>query len=76
MLRWLLSRVPPLAPAAAAGGGRCGCCAGILLWSIACIEEGRDVLAAALFALLLNMKHLFACLGPLYFVYLLRHYCR
>lgn len=49
---------------------------GILLWSIVCIEEGLDVLAAALFALLLNMKHLLACLTPLYLVYLLRHYCR
>lgn len=51
-------------------------CAGILLWSIALIQEGRDVAAAFLFALLLNMKHLFAALAPLYLVYLLRHYCR
>ena len=50
--------------------------AGILLWSIALIQEGRDVAAAFLFALLLNMKHLFAALAPLYFVYLLRHHCR
>lgn len=50
--------------------------AGILLWSIALIQEGRDVAAAFLFALLLNMKHLFAALAPLYSVYLLRHYCR
>ncbi|CAL5226071.1 g8885 [Coccomyxa viridis] len=49
---------------------------GILLWSIALIQEGRDVAAAFLFALLLNMKHLFAALAPLYSVYLLRHYCR
>ncbi|BDA51372.1 probable dolichyl pyrophosphate Glc1Man9GlcNAc2 alpha-1,3- [Coccomyxa sp. Obi] len=49
---------------------------GILLWSIALIREGHDLLGGLLFALLLNMKHLFACLGPLYFVYLLRHYCR
>jgi hypothetical protein len=34
------------------------------------------VAAAALFTLLVNMKHLFACLGPLYLVYLLRHHCR
>ena len=33
-------------------------------------------MGAALFALLLNMKHLVACLAPLYFVYLLRSYCR
>ena len=52
------------------------CSAGILLWSIALIQEGRDVAAALCFAVLLNMKHLFAALAPLYFVYLLRHYCR
>ncbi|CAK0784063.1 hypothetical protein CVIRNUC_007266 [Coccomyxa viridis] len=49
---------------------------GILLWSIALIQEGQDVAAALCFAVLLNMKHLFAALAPLYFVYLLRHYCR
>ncbi len=46
------------------------------MWSIALIREGHDLLGGLLFAVLLNMKHLFACLGPLYFVYLLRHYCR
>ena len=50
--------------------------AGILLWSIAFIQEGRDVAAAFCFAVLLNMKHLFAALAPLYIVYLFRHYCR
>lgn len=34
------------------------------------------MLGGLVFAVLLNMKHLFACLSPLYFVYLLRHYCR
>ena len=50
--------------------------AGILMWSIVFIREGHDLLGGFLFAVLLNMKHLFACLGPLYFVYLLRHHCR
>ena len=50
--------------------------AGILLWSIALIQEGRDLAAAFCFAVLLNMKHLFAALAPLYIVYLFRHYCR
>ena len=52
------------------------CSAGILLWSIALIQEGRDLAAALCFAVLLNMKHLFAALAPLYTVYLLRHSCR
>jgi alpha-1,3-glucosyltransferase len=38
------------------------------------LEEQRYILAGVLFALLLNMKHLFAYLGPAYFVFLLRHY--
>ena len=39
------------------------------------IIEGRDLMAGILFAALVNMKHLFASLGPVYFVYLLRRYC-
>ncbi len=54
----------------------CWCCVGILLWSIGLIKEGHDLLGGLVFAVLLNMKHLFACLAPLYFVYLFRHYCR
>ena len=50
--------------------------AGILVWSMALICEGHNLSGAALFAVLVNMKHLFACLGPLYTVYLLRAYCR
>ena len=50
-------------------------CAGILLYSILLIEQQQDLAAGALFALLLNLKHLFAYLAPIYFVYLLRHYC-
>ena len=51
-------------------------CAGMLIWSMGFIIEGRDLTAGILFAALVNMKHLFASLGPIYFVYLLRHYCR
>lgn len=32
------------------------------------------MLGGVLFAVLLNMKHLFAYLGPVYFVFLLKHY--
>ena len=50
--------------------------AGLFLLSISAISEGRDMLGATLFAALLNFKHIFAYAAPLYFVYLLRHYCR
>jgi alpha-1,3-glucosyltransferase len=49
--------------------------AGVLLWSIIAIEQQQDLLGGALFAVLLNLKHLFAYVAPVYFVYLLRHYC-
>jgi hypothetical protein len=48
----------------------------VLVWSLALVREGRDLAGGVLFAVLLNMKHLFACLAPVYFVYLLRHHCR
>ena len=50
--------------------------AGLLVWSLALMAEGRDLAAAIVFTFLVTMKHLFACLGPLYAVHLLRHYCR
>lgn len=49
---------------------------GMLLLSLAALEEGKDVMGGFLFAVLLCFKHLFALAGPVYFVYLLRHYCR
>lgn len=50
--------------------------AGILLWSLGLAIEGKDLASGLLFAVLINMKHLFLVLGPVYFVYLLRHHCR
>jgi len=50
--------------------------AGLLVWAIALTEHQRDLAAAAVFAVLLNMKHLFAAAAPVFFVYLLRHGCR
>ncbi|XP_057757473.1 probable dolichyl pyrophosphate Glc1Man9GlcNAc2 alpha-1,3-glucosyltransferase [Arachis stenosperma] len=49
---------------------------GILLISLSYLEEGRDLLGGFFFAVLLCLKHLFAVAAPVYFVYLLRHYCR
>ena len=46
------------------------------MWSIALVERQRDVAAAAVFAALLNMKHLFAAAAPVFFVYLLSRSCR
>ncbi|KAG7358888.1 dolichyl-P-Glc:Man9GlcNAc2-PP-dolichyl glucosyltransferase [Nitzschia inconspicua] len=61
---------------------------GILLASMACLIMGNNVCntstwayniyhlaGAALFALLLNLKHLYLALAPLYFCYLLERYC-
>eukprot|EP01025_Chloroclados_australasicus_P013206 TRINITY_DN16266_c1_g1_i1.p1 TRINITY_DN16266_c1_g1~~TRINITY_DN16266_c1_g1_i1.p1 ORF type:complete len:436 (-),score=21.34 TRINITY_DN16266_c1_g1_i1:33-1256(-) len=47
---------------------------GILMWSILAMEEGNVLLSGFLFAVLINMKHLFVFAGPLYFVYILRTY--
>ncbi|XP_057424274.1 probable dolichyl pyrophosphate Glc1Man9GlcNAc2 alpha-1,3-glucosyltransferase isoform X2 [Lotus japonicus] len=49
---------------------------GILLISLSYLEEGGDLLGGFVFAVLLCFKHLFAVAAPVYFVYLLRHYCR
>ncbi|KAG6476542.1 hypothetical protein ZIOFF_065784 [Zingiber officinale] len=49
---------------------------GILLLSLSFLEEGRDLAAGIAFSVLICSKHLFLIAAPLYFVYLLRHYCR
>ncbi|KAG0587534.1 hypothetical protein KC19_2G171900 [Ceratodon purpureus] len=49
---------------------------GILLLSLAAIRDGNDLLGGIYFAILVCFKHLFAVAGPIYFVYILRHYCR
>ncbi|XP_021756442.1 probable dolichyl pyrophosphate Glc1Man9GlcNAc2 alpha-1,3-glucosyltransferase [Chenopodium quinoa] len=49
---------------------------GLLLVSISALMEGRDLMGGFFFAVLLCFKHLFAVAAPVYFVYLLRHYCR
>ncbi|KAG9134112.1 hypothetical protein Leryth_004799 [Lithospermum erythrorhizon] len=49
---------------------------GLLLVSLSGLEEGRDLFGGFVFAVLICFKHLFAVAAPVYFVYLLRHYCR
>lgn len=49
---------------------------GVLLVSVSALEEGKDLLGGFVFAVLLCFKHLFAVAAPVYFVYLLRHYCK
>ncbi|GAB2270836.1 hypothetical protein Dimus_005702 [Dionaea muscipula] len=49
---------------------------GMLLLSISMLKEGRDLMGGFVFAVLLCFKHIFAVAAPVYFVYLLRHYCR
>lgn len=49
---------------------------GILLISLGALQKGNDLMGGFVFAVLLCFKHLFAVAGPVYFVYLFRHYCR
>ncbi|KAK4054426.1 glycosyl transferase [Microbotryomycetes sp. JL201] len=48
---------------------------GILLWSLVAAQQGQLYLCAALFASLLNFKHIFVYLAPPFLVFLLRRYC-
>ncbi|PON99797.1 Glycosyl transferase, ALG6/ALG [Trema orientale] len=48
---------------------------GVLLISLSYLEEGNDLMGGFVFAVLLCFKHLFAVAAPVFFVYLLRHYC-
>lgn len=48
---------------------------GILLISTAEVLEGNFLLSAFWYTVLLNMKHIFLYVSPVYFVYFFRNYC-
>ncbi|GAA5925957.1 dolichyl-P-Glc:Glc1Man(9)GlcNAc(2)-PP-dolichol alpha-1,3-glucosyltransferase [Sporobolomyces koalae] len=48
---------------------------GILLWSLIAAQENKLYLCAALFATLLNLKHIFIYIAPPFVVYLFRAHC-
>ncbi|KAJ0961768.1 hypothetical protein J5N97_029596 [Dioscorea zingiberensis] len=49
---------------------------GIFLLSLTLLDRGKDLIGGVVFAAVLCSKHLFLVAAPVYFVYLLRHYCR
>eukprot|EP01028_Stygiella_incarcerata_P004816 TRINITY_DN2090_c0_g1_i5.p1 TRINITY_DN2090_c0_g1~~TRINITY_DN2090_c0_g1_i5.p1 ORF type:complete len:550 (+),score=121.87 TRINITY_DN2090_c0_g1_i5:200-1849(+) len=48
---------------------------GLFLWSIHFLENQSYILAACVFAVTLNMKHLFMCAAPVFAAVLLREFC-
>lgn len=48
---------------------------GILILSVLYIRRGHNLSAAVAYCVLLNLKHIFVYVAPLYFVYLLRNHC-
>nr|CAG4647935.1 EOG090X06YP [Moina brachiata] len=48
---------------------------GILLLSIAAVLQNENIKGAFWFSVLLNFKHIYVYIAPVYFVYLLRSYC-
>lgn len=48
---------------------------GVLFLSVAKVFQSNYLFAGFLFACLLNLKHIFLCLAPVYFVFILLHYC-
>lgn len=48
---------------------------GILLLSIGSVLQRQNIQAAVWFTILLNLKHIYLYIAPVYFIYLLRSYC-
>jgi len=49
---------------------------GVLVAAVVALQQSRVLLAGALFAALLNLKHLFLAAAPVFFVLILRGWCR
>jgi alpha-1,3-glucosyltransferase len=48
---------------------------GVMLLSLSLLAEGRTLAGAAVFAVLLNLKHIFLYMAPFFFVHLLATHC-
>eukprot|EP00808_Paulinella_micropora_P002184 g63783.t1 len=48
---------------------------GLLLWSVACLYDGRHLFAAFLFSVLVHLKHIFLYVAPVFGTYLLARGC-
>jgi alpha-1,3-glucosyltransferase len=47
----------------------------LLIYSIAAMKSGQLLLSGVFFAILLNFKHIFLYIAPVYFIFLLKNYC-
>lgn len=48
---------------------------GFALHSIGCMLQNKPLQSALFFAILLNLKHIYLYTAPVYFIYLLKHFC-
>ena len=48
---------------------------GLLVYSLALVQQGRFVFGGMVYAALLNMKHIFIYVAPVFFIYLLSEKC-
>jgi len=48
---------------------------GVMVLSLWCHANGSHLAGGALFAVLINMKHMFVVAGPAYFIFILLHHC-
>ena len=48
---------------------------GMLVWSAGLLRQGHILKAAIMYTVVLNFKHIFIYVAPVYFVHLLADYC-